>query len=318
MAYPARAVRLEKFPAAKANTPRSKFAIVTPSYNQAPFLAETMASVLGQPGVDCQYLVQDGGSTDASAEIIRRFATEQAEGRREKGVQKSEAGDSFPAPSSSLPPPRSPRLVSWTSERDHGQADAIVRAFAKTTGGADDIMAWINSDDFYLPGALAYVADYFARHPEVDVLYGHRVLVDEQSHEIGRWFLPKHDPEVLRLNDFVPQETLFWRRRIWDKVGGLDPAFKFALDWDLLLRFSAAGARIVRVPYFLACFRIHPAQKTSAAMHSVGQPEIDRLRARTQGREIPPAELERDPRLLRYLRRSAFLEFLWRCGIRAP
>ena len=102
-------------------------------------------------------------------------------------------------------------------------------------------MAWINSDDFYLPGALAFVADYFAWHPDVDVLYGHRVLVDEQSREIGRWFLPKHDPEVLRLNDFVPQETLFWRRRIWDRVGGIDPSYKFALDWDLLLRFQAAG-----------------------------------------------------------------------------
>ncbi|MBI2497632.1 MAG: hypothetical protein HYV75_06875 [Opitutae bacterium] len=152
----------------------------------------------------------------------------------------------------------------------------------------------------------------------MDVLYGHRILVDEKSHEIGRWFLPRHDDEILRLNDFVPQETLFWRRRIWDKVGGLDPSFKFALDWDLLLRFQAAGAKIVRVPYFLACFRIHAAQKTSAALHDVGQKEIDFLRIRTQGREIPPAELESDPRLIRYLRRSAFIEFLWKLGLSAP
>ena len=179
-------------------------------------------------------------------------------------------------------------------------------------------MAWINSDDFYLPGALRFVADYFARHPEVDVLYGHRILVDEQSREVGRWFLPRHSDEILRLNDFVPQETLFWRRRIWDRVGGIDPSFKFAMDWDLLLRFADAGARIVRVPYFLACFRLHPAQKTSAAMHHYGQAEIDRLRHRAQGREIPPAELEGDPRLLRYLRRSAFIEWLWSLGIRAP
>ncbi|MFM1813546.1 MAG: Hyaluronan synthase [Pseudomonadota bacterium] len=90
------------------------------------------------------------------------------------------------------------------------------------------------------------------------------------------------------MNDFVPQETLFWRRRIWDKVGGIDPSFRFAMDWDLLLRFQAAGAKIVRVPYFLACFRIHSAQKTSAQMHSVGQNEIDRLRERTFGRRISP------------------------------
>ena len=179
-------------------------------------------------------------------------------------------------------------------------------------------MAWINSDDTYQPGALAYVAGYFARHPDVDVVYGNRILVDENSQEIGRWFLPKHDDAVLRLNDFVPQETLFWRRRVWDQVGGIDPSFKFALDWDLLLRFQAAGAKIVRVPYFLACFRVHAAQKTSAQMHDVGQREISLLRDRTQGRPFPPQELEQNPRLLSYLRRSAFIEWLWKLGLRAP
>lgn len=315
--YPPRPLQPEKFPAVTSVT-RPKLSIVTPSFNQARFLEETLRSVLEQqPGVACDYVLQDGGSTDGSKALIRRFATE-GKGIREKGEGKTETVPQLstfnPQPSTSS----KPRLTAWASERDHGQADAIVRAFAKTAGGPDDIMAWINSDDFYLPGALAYVADYFARHPEVDVLYGHRVLVDEQSREIGRWFLPKHDPGVLRLNDFVPQETLFWRRRIWDRVGGIDPSYKFALDWDLLLRFQAAGAKIVRVPYFLACFRIHPAQKTSAAMHTVGQKEIDHLRARTQGREIPPAELERDPRLLGYLRKSALIEFLWKLGLRAP
>ena len=177
-------------------------------------------------------------------------------------------------------------------------------------------MAWINSDDFYLPGTFAFVADFFARHPEVDVIYGHRLLVDETSREIGRWFLPKHNDEVLRLNDFVPQETMFWRRRIWNKVGGLDPSFQFAMDWDLLLRFEEAGAQIVRVPYFLACFRIHSAQKTSSSLHNTGQREIDLLRARTNGRTLGPGELENSPHLLRYLRRSAFFEFMWKLGIR--
>ena len=179
-------------------------------------------------------------------------------------------------------------------------------------------MAWLNSDDYYLPGTLAFVADYFARHPEVDAVYGNRIVVDEESREIARWFLPAHDREVLRLNDFVPQETLFWRRRAWEKIGGLDTSFKFAIDWDLLLRLDAAGARIVRLPYFLACFRSHAAQKTAAVMHSTGRKEINLLRERTQGRPFPPSELEHDPRLLRYLRRSAFIEFLWRLGFRTP
>lgn len=243
-----------------------------------------MRGVLDHPPAKLCYVVQDGGSSDGSVDIVRRHAD---------------------------------RLHAWSSSPDRGQADAIARGFAKTTGGPDDIMAWINSDDFYLPGALPFVADWFARHPEVDAIYGHRILVDERSHEIGRWFLPNHDPAVLRLNDFVPQETLFWRRRIWDKVGGIDPSLKFAMDWDLLLRFQAAGAKIVRVPYFLACFRIHASQKTSAQMHSTGQAEIDRLRTRANGRTIPPAELESNPTLIRYLRRSAFIEFLWRMGLRA-
>jgi hypothetical protein len=90
------------------------------------------------------------------------------------------------------------------------------------------------------------------------------------------------------------------------------------MDWDLLLRFQAAGARIVRVPRFLACFRVHSAQKTSTAMRTTGQREIDALRTRANGREILPSEIERHPRLLRYLRRSAFIQFLWRLGLRAP
>ena len=326
MAYPARPVLVEKFPS-PTRTPRPKFSIVTPSFNQARFLGETMRSVLEQPGIECEYVVQDGGSSDGSAEIIRRFAAEgarsreQGAGRKENGGQRSDdriQRSEISAPPAPCPLPPAPCLLSWTSEPDAGQADAIAKGFAKTSGGPDDIMAWINSDDFYLPGALAYVADYFARHPEVDVIYGHRIVVNEDSQEIGRWFLPKHDPEVLRLNDFVPQETLFWRRRIWDKVGGIDPSFKFAMDWDLLLRFQAVGAKIVRVPYFLACFRIHAAQKTSAQIHDVGQQEIDRLRERTHDRTFPPQELEQNPRLLRYLRKSAFIEFLWKLGLRAP
>jgi len=283
-AHPPRDLRLPRFSAAKlTNAPTPKISIVTPSYQQARFLPETMRSVLDQSGVNCDYVVQDGGSTDGSADLIRQQA---------------------------------PRLHAWSSEQDAGQADAIARGFARTSGGPDDIMAWINSDDFYLPGALAYVAGYFARHPEVDVIYGHRILVDEDSREVARWFLPRHDAEVLRLYDFVPQETLFWRRRIWVKTGGIDPAFNFAIDWDLLLRFQAAGANIVRVPHFLGCFRLHPAQKTSAAMHTIGEHEITLLRERTHGRSFTPAEIENSPLLLRYLRRSALLSLLWRLRLR--
>ena len=316
MAYPPCKVQLEVFPVRAQSTRRPKLSIVTPSYEQARFLEQTMLSVLEQPMVACDYVVQDGGSADGSKAIIERFAQEQETGRREQGDWGIKNGRRETASRPKFSTSIKPRLAAWASEPDQGQADAIAKGFAKTAGSPDDLMAWINSDDFYLPGALAYVVDYFARHPAADVLYGHRIVVNEESREIARWFLPKHDDEVLRLNDFVPQETMFWRRRIWDKVGGLDHSLKFAMDWDLLLRFQAAGARIVRVPYFLACFRVHPAQKTSAAMHTIGQREINVLRERTQGRPFPPHELENDPRLIRYLRKSAFLEFMWKLGVR--
>lgn len=283
-AHAPRPLRPETFPAAASSRPLPRLSIVTPSFQHAAFIEETVRGVLDQ-SIACDYVIQDGASTDGSVDLIRRHAD---------------------------------RLHAFVSEPDSGQADAIRRAFAKTSGAPDDVMAWINSDDFYLPGTLAYVAHFFATHPEVDALYGHRIVVDEHSREIGRWFLPPHDPEVLRLNDFVPQETLFWRRRLWDRVGGIDPSFQFALDWDLLLRFQAAGANIVRVPYFLACFRVHSAQKTTAQISSVGQREIDALRQRTFGRPIPPSELENHPRLARYLRHSARIELLWRTfGIRS-
>ncbi|MDB6170207.1 MAG: hyaD 2 [Verrucomicrobia bacterium] len=273
-------VILERFPSLRTGPEsRPAFSIVTPSFNQCRYLGEALDSVLGQQDVRFSYVVQDGGSTDGSTDVLQQ---------------------------------RAAKLAAWESTRDAGQADAIAKGFARTDGEPDDLMAWLNSDDVYLPGTLAYVSGYFSRHPEVDVVYGQRILIDENSQEVGRWFLPPHDDEMLKLNDYVPQESLFWRRRIWDRVGGIDPAFRFAMDWDLLLRFQKAGARIVRVPYFLACFRIHAAQKTSAQMESLGHREIDALRTQAQGRALTHAEVEEHPRLLRYLRQSAWREFLWR------
>lgn len=225
--------------------------IVTPSYRQGPYIRRTLESVLSQGYPRLEYYVQDGGSDDETTQVLSTY---------------------------------SERLTGWTSEKDSGQSQAINRGFARTTG---DIMAWLNSDDLLLPGALNCVAQYFATHPDVDVVYGHRILIDEHDREIGRWILPAHDEKVLSVADFVPQETLFWRRSIWEKAGGqIDESFRFAMDWDLLLRFRSAGARMVRLPYFLGAFRIHQAQKTSAAIASIGVAEMDRLRERCHGHKL--------------------------------
>ncbi len=159
------------------------------------------------------------------------------------------------------------------------------------------------------------MADYFARHPKADVIYGHRVIIDDDAREVGRWILPRHEPRALEWVDYVPQETLFWRKRAWDRVGGLDPAFQFALDWDLLARFQRAGCRMVRLPYFLGCFRVHAGQKTSQVIHTTGAEEMARIRERFHaGREADPAMIDAYARKTRF--RGALVARLLAAGVR--
>ena len=231
-----------------------QIAIVTPSFNQATFVESTLLSVLNQNYPKLLYVVQDGGSKDASPQVIARYAD---------------------------------RLTHWESAPDHGQADAICKGFARVAQklGPDDVMGWLNSDDLMAPRALGHIAKFFAKHPKVDVVYGHRIIIDGVDSEIGRWIMPRHDPRSLEWIDYVPQETLFWRKRAWDLVGGIDPSFQFALDWDLLARFTQAQLRVVRLPYFLGCFRVHHHQKTSQHIHSIGADEMARVRTRFHGPE---------------------------------
>jgi hypothetical protein len=254
-------------------TPR--ISIVTPSFNQGEFIERTIASVLDQAYPNLEYHVQDGASADGTRAVLERY---------------------------------SDRLASWDSRPDSGQTEAINRGFARTTG---EIMAWLNSDDVLLPGALAFVADFFNRHPAVDVVYGHRALLDEKDRQIGRWILPAHSDAVLSWADYVPQETLFWRRRIWDEAGGrVDESFRFAMDWDLLVRFRDAGARFERLPRFLGGFRIHPQQKTSASIAEIGFTEMSRIRERALGRV--PTHFEIRKAVLPYLVRHCAADFRWR------
>ncbi len=229
--------------------------IATPSYNQGEYLEHTIRSVLDQEYPWIEYVVQDGGSTDSTRDVLARYRM---------------------------------RLHRCESRRDRGQSHAINLGFAGTAG---EIMAYLNSDDLLLPGALYYVAAYFEKHPDVDVVYGHRVVIDSAGQELGRWVLPKHDAEVLKWADYIPQETLFWRRRIWDKVGGIDESFRFAMDWDLLLRFQEAGAKIVRLPRFLGAFRVHQSSKTVSTVNSTGLQEMERLRRRSFGRDVSYPEV---------------------------
>lgn len=280
--HPARAVALENFPKPRIPPARlPKVTIVTPSFQQSGFIEAAIRSVLGQEGVRLDYIVRDGGSIDGTVEILRRY---------------------------------SDRLKGWASEPDKGQADAVNRGMAMADCGPDDLMAYLNSDDMLMPGAVRHVAEYFARHPGVEAVYGHRVLIDEAGFETGRWLTPRRSSHDLRLHDFVPQETLFWRKRLWDRAGGLDPDFHYSADWDLILRFAESGAVIHRLPWFLGMFRRHPAQKTATMADRVGIPEDIRLRRRSLGRDPSPEEIGANMRSARL--DSALLAILWQRGWR--
>ena len=243
--------------------------IVTPSLNQAVFLERTIRSVLTQDYPKLEYIIMDGASKDGTDRILTCY---------------------------------NDQVTYLDSRKDLGQADAINRGFQHTSG---EIMAWLNADDLLLPGAISCIVKFFLDHPEVDVVYGHRICIDEEDREIGRWILPDHDPTILPWANYVPQETLFWRRRMWTHVGGyVDTSYQFALDWELLLRFQTANAHFRRLPRFLGAFRVHPEQKT-AILAATGQQEAARLHALYHGRPVEWLEV-------RYHVRKYLMQTAWR------
>lgn len=233
-----------------------KISIVIPSFNQGRYLEQTLRSIIDQNYPNVEIVVMDGGSTDDTLAVIHRY----------EGA-----------------------LAAWVSEPDGGQTAAINKGFSLTTG---EIMAWINSDDLVAKGALHRVAEHFLLHAATDVVYGNRILIDENGLEIGRWLIPYHSERILKWADFVPQETLYWRRSAWNAVGqSLDESFRFAMDWDFLLRLTTANMKFDHIPVFLGFFRIHGEQKTSTQIDSIGGQEMRRLRQRELGRLISRKEL---------------------------
>ncbi|HWE72432.1 MAG TPA: glycosyltransferase family 2 protein [Stellaceae bacterium] len=252
-----------------------RIAIVTPTLNRRNYLPATVDSVIEQRYPRLDYRVQDGGSTDGTQDLLASYGS----------------------------------ALSWRSEPDHGQADAINRAFSECDG---EIMAYLNSDDTLLPGTLFYVARLFQAHPDIDVIYGQRIFIDGIGREIGRAVLPRHDAQAIYWADFVPQETMFWRRRVWTGAGPLDETLYYALDWDFIVRAHQAGFKFLRAPRFLACFRVHDQQKV-ATMYGEARAEIPKVRRRYLGYEPSHSEVVRN--LLPYLVRQFAVHWLYRARI---
>jgi glycosyltransferase involved in cell wall biosynthesis len=209
-----------------------KLSIITPSYNQAAFLRETIDSIANQE-VDAQveHIIVDGGSKDGSVELLKSL------------------GDQ----------------VKWLSESDKGQADAVNKGIHMATG---EIIGWLNSDDLYLPGTLQSVADYFRDHPDCRWAYGRCRIIDDTGRERWNWItgyknarLKKFTLQKLLRENFISQPAVFFRKELFEKAGGLDLSLKYAMDYDLWLRFGMISPAGV-ISKDLASFRRHRSSKS--------------------------------------------------------
>jgi glycosyltransferase involved in cell wall biosynthesis len=215
------------------------FSIITPSYNQGEFLAETIESVIGQQGeFAIDYIIVDGGSTDDSVRVIRNY-----QDRLDRGEW-----------------PIKCRGISyrWLSEKDQGQTDALVKGFAMAKG---EVFAWLNSDDFYLPGTLAAAAAHLSQYPDTALLYGDARYCDPEGAVIGRYRTEPFDYPKLAWFNFICQPSTFFRKDVFHEVGGLDPSLHFSMDYDLWIRIGKAYT-CRYLPQFLSMYRLHEASKT--------------------------------------------------------
>jgi glycosyltransferase involved in cell wall biosynthesis len=208
---------------------RPLVSIVTPSYNQARFLGETIRSVLDQDYPAVEYIVVDDGSSDDSVEIIRRYED---------------------------------RLAWWTAQPNAGQVAAINRGFEHATG---ELMGFLNSDDTLLPGALSAMVGALTTDPDLLLVYGDALYTDERSRETG--YLPSRDFDVVQMvracDNHVVQPSSLWRREAWEQAGPFDESAYYFFDFEFFLQLDPS--RVKRLPKPLSTYRIHPEAKSTGA-----------------------------------------------------
>jgi len=220
--------------------PWPRVSVVTPSYNQGRFIEETIRSVLLQGYPNLEYLILDGGSSDGSVDIIRRYE---------------------------------PWLSFWVSEPDRGQADAINKGWKRASG---EFVTWLNSDDLLLPSSLERTVSALAREDRVQLVYGDALLIDAESRPypvpFDRFRGRPLDLEdvILSWRSPVPQQGFLMRRSVLDQIGYLDEGFQFSMDFEYWLRLALAGGQSEYLSCTLAAFRRHGETKT----HTMAQRRI--------------------------------------------
>lgn len=208
-------------------TSTPKLSIITPSFNQAQFLEETILSVLQQDYPALEFIIIDGGSTDGSQDVIRKYED---------------------------------KISFWVSEKDRGQAHALNKGLAHATG---EILAYLNSDDLYLPGAFARVIQFFNEHPDCDWLCGDTLMFGEgRADEVIEARVPLSAAHALSWAYTAPQPGMFWKRELLSE--GFDERWRYCFDHELYVRLLLAGHKCEHLPATLAAYRLHSSSKTVA------------------------------------------------------
>ncbi len=210
--------------------------IITPSYNQGGFIEETIKSVLSQDYPEIEYIVIDGGSTDNTVEILKKY-----EGR-----------------------------IKWVSEKDRGQSDAINKGFGMARG---EIFAWLNSDDIYLSGAVSKAVEFLREHPDVKMIYGNARFCDERGKIIGEYCPPESfDYKSLAFYNSICQPSTFFKRDAFFDAGGIDLTLHHLMDHDLWMKMAKKN-KVAYIPEFLSIYRLHEESKSVSDLHGLKRNE---------------------------------------------
>lgn len=225
--------------------------IVTPSYNQAAYLEQTIRSVLEQDYPRIEYIVVDGASTDGSVEVIKKYES---------------------------------KFAYWVSEKDRGQADAINKGFACATG---EIIAWLNSDDYYLQGTVSAAVKVFEENPDVVLVYGNMLAVDEHGKTFNTLSYKQLTIEDLLCFQIIGQPAVFMRHSALQKTDGLDLGFHFLLDHLLWLQIAKHG-QVLHVNQVWAAARYHAEAKNRARAAEFGREAFRLLEVAAQDDDLAP------------------------------